>query len=215
MRLPLFPLNTVLFPGMALPLHIFEPRYREMIGRCLRRQTPFGVVLIRAGAEVGGGAEPYLVGTTAHITRSERLADGRMNIETVGQERFRILALHQDEAYLTGTVELFPLQEPDISTAQAAAQALRPWVARYLRLFGQAAEVRLEPAALPETPTALAYLAAMVVQAPLADKQTLLGQPSATAMLVAEREVYRRELSLLQAMLTSPQSQHDPQHSPN
>src|SRR5205814_5524803 len=84
----LFPLNTVLFPGMPLPLHIFEERYKLMIGRCLEEERPFGVVLIQSGPEVGGTAVPHRVGTTAHIAAVRRLDDGRMNLIAIGQERF-------------------------------------------------------------------------------------------------------------------------------
>ena len=89
--LALFPLNTVLFPGMPLPLHIFEERYKIMIGRCIDEDRPFGVVLIQSGTEVGNPAVPHVVGTTALIAAVKRLEDGRMNLIAVGQERFRSL----------------------------------------------------------------------------------------------------------------------------
>ena len=76
MEMPLFPLNVVLFPGMALPLHIFEPRYREMINRCLDENLAFGVVLIKEGPEVGGDALPRRVGTAARIVKVDRQPDG-------------------------------------------------------------------------------------------------------------------------------------------
>lgn len=215
MKLPLFPLNTVLFPGMALPLHIFEPRYREMISHCVTHQEVFGVVLINDGPEVGGPAVPHPVGTSASITRVEKLPDGRMNIETVGQERFRITALHRDAAYLSGTVESFPLAEPEADSAQQAARALRPWLARYLSLFGEATATRFDDNRLPQSPAAVAYLAAIVAQIPLLEKQTLLGLETATELLEQERALYRREVSLIRAMLNSGQSKHDPFLSPN
>src|SRR5206468_11650777 len=87
MILPLFPLHTVLFPGMALPLHIFEARYRLMINECLSASTPFGIVLIDAGHEVGEPAVPHTIATTAHIAGAARLPDGRLNMEVVGQQR--------------------------------------------------------------------------------------------------------------------------------
>src|SRR5688572_13111983 len=86
-ELPLFPLNTVLFPGMPLRLHIFEERYKLMIERCYSSGAPFGGTLIRKGGEVGGGADPFLIGCTALITEIEPLNDGRMNIVAVGHER--------------------------------------------------------------------------------------------------------------------------------
>ena len=70
-QLPLFPLNLVLFPGMDLPLHIFEERYKSMIGDCLNQNLPFGVVLIKEGLEVGTPAEPERIGTSARILHAE------------------------------------------------------------------------------------------------------------------------------------------------
>ena len=75
--LPLFPLNLVLFPGMPLPLHILEERYRAMIGECRDTEQPFGVVLIKEGLEVGGPADPFMTGTSARIVRVEDMDDGR------------------------------------------------------------------------------------------------------------------------------------------
>lgn len=214
-QLPLFPLHTVFFPGMTLPLHIFEPRYREMINRCVDERLPFGVVLIQAGAEVGAHARPHSIGTSGSISRVERLPDGRMNIEVVGQERFRILDLHTDRAYLTGTVEQFPLGEMDSPAAARNARRLAPWVARYLKLLGDAAELSLDQQAMPVRPAALAYLAAIVVQIPMAEKQQLLACATAETMLDRECRLYRRELSLIRAMLTSPQAHHSADLSPN
>ena len=215
MKLPLFPLNTVLFPGMMLPLHIFEPRYRKMINLCLEDSAPFGVVLIQSGPEVGGRAEPHRVGTYASIARAERLPGGRLNIEAIGQERFHILALHDDEEYLTGTVELYPLLEREAALAQRSAQALRVWLDRYLALLGKAAETAFDLKDLPQDPMAIAYLAAMVAQIPTAEKQTLLATSTAHELLERERAIYRRELSLLRAMLDSPQAKRDAFPSPN
>ena len=77
MELPIFPLNTVLFPGARLPLHIFEERYKAMINACIDERRPFGVCLIRSGSEPGAPAEPFNVGTTAHIRQVQRLEDGK------------------------------------------------------------------------------------------------------------------------------------------
>jgi Lon protease-like protein len=93
-ELPLFPLNTVLFPGMPLPLRIFEERYKLMIRFCIENNQPFGVVLIRQGLEaLGRLAEPYEIGCTARIIEVEPLAKGQMNISTLGEKRFRICQL--------------------------------------------------------------------------------------------------------------------------
>lgn len=215
MKLPLFPLNTVLFPGMLLPLHIFEPRYRDMVTHCVAERRPFGVALIRAGEEVGAPAQPHPVGTYGQIARVERLPEGRMNIELIGQERFRIVELHHDHAYLTGTVEKFPLEEPDCSEARRLAQALKPWLIKYLKLLGDAAETSFDAQELPHNPAAMAYLAAIVAQVPMREKQALLGFTTAADLLERERALYRREVSLINAMLTSQQACHDPDLSPN
>jgi Lon protease-like protein len=111
-ELPLFPLHSVLFPGVALPLHIFEERYRTMVARCIERGQPFGVVLIRDGREAGDGDVAIAeVGTTAIIRRAGRYPDGRLDIVTVGGRRFRIDEVVADrEPYLVGEVEI--LSEP-------------------------------------------------------------------------------------------------------
>src|ERR687896_435472 len=119
-ELPLFPLHTVLCPGVALPLHIFEDRYRLMIGRCIGRREPFGVVLIRDGREVGS-TEGRLagVGTTARIRQAGRYPDGRLDIVTIGEARFRVARAHPGrEPYLLADVEFLP--EPMGDAAEAA-----------------------------------------------------------------------------------------------
>jgi Lon protease-like protein len=110
--LPLFPLRSVLCPGVALPLHIFEERYRLMIARCLERDEPFGVVLLREGREVGPHSGAIAaVGTSAIIRRAGRYADGRLDILSVGQQRFRLDAVDSvSEPYLVGSVTF--LDEP-------------------------------------------------------------------------------------------------------
>src|SRR5215210_2225209 len=102
-KLPLFPLNTVLFPGMPITLHIFEERYRLMIGRCLEQKIPFGVVLIREGSETSADATSYLVGTTAQISDGVRLEDGRYYLVATGQRRFRTQYIVHRQPYSIGT----------------------------------------------------------------------------------------------------------------
>jgi Lon protease-like protein len=215
-RLALFPLHTVLFPGMALPLHIFEPRYRRMVHVCLQDQLPFGVVLIRSGREVGGPAVPYNVGTLARIRRVEHLPDGRMNIEAVGEERFRLLQLFaaQDEVH-TGSLISFPLAGDEAPAAHAAANALSPWLARYLELLGQSAHTSFADKPLPTGPASLGYFAAVVAQIPASEKQALLSVEDAADLLRIERALYRREISLLRAMLASSPTLIRRPHCPN
>src|SRR3972149_199403 len=111
MELPLFSLNSVLFPGAAIPLHIFEERYKQMVKLCLKGNSPFGVLLIRSGNEVGEVAEPFEVGTTARIVRVQHLDEGRMNVVCLGEQRFRLSRKVRETPYLMGEVEL--LQSTD------------------------------------------------------------------------------------------------------
>jgi Lon protease-like protein len=91
--LPLFPLNTVLFPGGPLRLRIFEPRYLDMISRCMRESSDFGVALITEGREAGGSARTTAVGTTARIIDFERLDDGLLGITARGERKFSIVGV--------------------------------------------------------------------------------------------------------------------------
>ncbi|MFQ5409119.1 MAG: LON peptidase substrate-binding domain-containing protein [Anaerolineales bacterium] len=207
-ELPLFPLNTVLFPGMPIALHIFEERYKEMIGACLRHQTPFGVVLIRRGAEAHGPiAETYPVGCRVHIAESERLGQGRFNINAIGKDRFRIVGLKHNHPYLVGMVEAMPLAHAAASRVRAGGRALRPWIDRYLDILSSAGKLEIDHQHLPRDPIALAYLGAIVLQMPPQLKQPLLEIDSAPVLVDELRHVYRREVALLRAMLHTPQEE--------
>ena len=105
--LRLFPLGAaVLFPGMELPLVVFEDRYRLLIQECQDEDAPFGVVLLQTGGEVADpSAEPHRVGTTAHIHAAEAGADGRLHIISMGRHRFRVHSLSQERPYLAAQVE--------------------------------------------------------------------------------------------------------------
>jgi len=110
--LPLFPLNTVLFPGGPLPLRIFETRYLDMVRYCMRERSPFGVVLIRAGAEVGAVADTAEVGTTAHIVDFNPMPDGLLGISCVGEHKFRVLSRRQQgDGLNVADIELLPREE--------------------------------------------------------------------------------------------------------
>jgi len=104
-QVPLFPLNTVLFPGGPLPLRIFEPRYLGLVSQCLKSDKPFGVLLIRDGGETGP-ATTYNVGTLARITDWYQGSDGLLGITAIGEQRFRLIASErQDDGLNIGDVE--------------------------------------------------------------------------------------------------------------
>jgi len=204
MELPLFPLNTVLFPGMPLGLHIFEDRYKLMIGQCVQERRPFGVVLIRSGQEASGPlAEPHPIGCIAYVTQVERLEQGRMNIGAMGHERFRLQSLDNSRPYLVGQVERFPLGEEDPAAITQAAVRLRPWVMRYLETIirDEDEDEKIDPEQVPDEPIPLAYVAATLLQIPPEQKQELLAIEEAHSLLVALRAFYRWEVALIKAML--------------
>jgi Lon protease-like protein len=201
-ELPLFPLNTVLFPGMPLPLRIFEERYKRMIRFCLEKNRPFGVVLIRHGREaLGPLAEPYEIGCTARIVEVQPLAEGQMNIITLGENRFRILSTTSHDDYLVGKVELYPLEEATPARMSSQARRLLPLVKQYMQILSEASETDLEPDKLPADPLVLAYLAAVLVQIPPEEKQALLTEQRAIDLLDNMEKIYRREVVMLQVIM--------------
>lgn len=201
-ELPLFPLNSVLFPGLPIRLHIFEPRYKKMINECIESKNPFGVVLIKSGMEAMGPlAEPHLVGCAAEIVQVERLNQGRMNITAVGRNRFRIAELDTSQSYLVGNVEFLPLEGEDNPSLQVEAQRLRPWVVNYLKLLAQAGGIQLDTKHVPKSPSSLAYLAAYLLQIPASGKQEVLEVNVAVELLDTVERLYRREIALLRTMI--------------
>ncbi|OQA44810.1 MAG: Lon protease 2 [Chloroflexi bacterium ADurb.Bin325] len=203
-ELALFPLNTVLFPGQVLPLHIFEDRYRLMVRRCLADELPFGVVLIKQGEEVGAEAEPYSVGTLARIIESTHLPNGTMNIITVGIERFHIRRLIHDQPYLRGEVETLPLAEQgDTDALVALADGVRERVALYIKLIAEAAGLEIKIDQMPDLPQQIGYLAAITMQIDNREKQELLVSPSLAAILGRARTLLNRENALLTWMAGS------------
>ena len=186
--LPLFPLNTVLFPSQTLPLHVFEERYRLMIGRCIDERAPFGVVLIRSGEEVGGDAEPRDIGTTARVARVQRLPDGRMNLIAVGERRFRITALDRDEPYLRGQVEFIESADATTAEARAEANSTAALFGEHYRLLMAVTGQWTRKLRLPDEPGALADFVAAKLDTPPETKQELLEALSVPARL--RRETY-------------------------
>ena len=194
-ELPLFPLNVVLFPGQTLPLHIFEPRYRSMIQRCIENDPPFGVLLAQDDDD-----GPHTIGTAAKITQVERLADGRMNILTVGTERFELRNVRlSDDQYLVGDVVAYPFKndmEPPSDLQSDVAALLR----RYLKLLAKFSGVEFKMRQFPEDATALAVFAAIAMQLPLEDKQELLSTEHVADILSLEADILEDELFTLAIM---------------
>jgi hypothetical protein len=201
--LPLFPLNTVLFPHARLPLHIFEPRYREMIARCIDDDLAFGVLLIKEGVEVGGPAIPHAVGTLAQITNLTRLPDGRMNLTALGVTRFRLLEQFDAHAYATGRIVLLPDEHVDETQTQPVAADVRRWFTEYVRAIRQVSEPDHDATVfnLPDDSTALSYIVAAVLPITALEKQMLLEIQTTHERLQRELNLLRREIELLKTML--------------
>lgn len=217
-RLPLFPLNSVLFPKMPINLHIFEERYQLMIRRCVDSKQPFGVVLIESGSEVAGlGAEaiPLKVGCTAVIAQVQQLALGRMNIIAVGQQRFRIHALEYDEPYLVGLVEDLPIIEVDHSLIAVATRGLRFWLEKYLAILERTEQAQFDRSQLPSDDLELAYLAASLLKIPMEEKQELLTQPDTAVLVDQIRLIYRKEVTYLNMVVAQPSIPEDTPFSIN
>ena len=183
-ELRLFPLNTILFPGMPLPLRIFEERYKLMIGECLDSEEPFGVVLIKEGPEVGGPAAVYNVGVTARIDEVEHYEEGRMSISTMGERRFRLLEVIQDTPYMKGSVEYLG-DDPGPDEEDHYPQA-SDMFGDYIRLLGSLGGGWLVEVEIPEEPLSLSYTIAHYLDLPRIAKQRLLEIPTAGERLKYE-----------------------------
>lgn len=204
-ELALFPLNTVLFPGMPLKLHIFEERYKLMINECIDQQKPFGVVLIAEGQEaLGPLAQPFSVGTTAYINQAQRLPFGRMNILAIGGDRFRIHEFKHDQPYLVGLVEDIPMPQVTAETFQQQGRSLRPLLERYLRILEQAQQVEFDASQIPTDPMSLAQLAVFILQTDMHRKQALLESETSHDFIRDLVMLYRSEIALLEVMSAPP-----------
>ena len=124
--MPMFPLGTVLLPGVVLPLHVFEPRYQQLVRDCVdATEHEFGVVLIDRGSEVGGGDTRSDVGVVATMLQVAALDGGRFAVVTIGTRRFRVTSWLPDDPYPRADVEEWPDGSVDVSTERLEATAGR------------------------------------------------------------------------------------------
>ncbi len=191
MRLPLFPLHAVLFPEATLPLHVFEPRYREMVGRCLEHDEPLGIALILEGDEVGDDAIPRRIGTEAAIIAAQRLDDANYDIVVEGRRRFEIQRIDKTGAYLRADVEfLDDSLGPDAEILAEAVARLVEGVVHALEARGHAVVDEPWDALDPRT---LSYRVAAALPGADEVKQELLELPDVASRL-------RREADLLMSI---------------
>lgn len=207
--LPLFPLGTVLFPGLVLPLHVFEQRYRTLVNELLELPDPqrrFGVVAIRQGREVGvdGVHALYDVGCVAELRRAEPYEDGRFDIVCVGAERFTLAALVDSPSYLVGEVDLLPEQPGSAAELPLLDAAVRAAFGDYLTAVSAASGDELDSPELPDSPLVLSYLVAAATALDLDVRQQLLAEVDGATRLRTELAVLRRETTLLRRLAAAP-----------
>ena len=230
-ELPLFPLNTVLFPGMPLRLHVFEERYVMMLQKVMRTNHTFGVTLIKSGVEaLGPLPSPYPVGCTARVLQVEQVESGAYQVTAVGDERFRILRMGVSEPYLSAYVESLPLDAHHTIDVVRGVHHLRRLVDRYLEMLTGAMDTAAREAAaaagidgeesepeygynldfqmdlrslqLPDDPMMLLYLSGALLQLPPSEKQPLLETDTAALLLKNLSKLYRRELAIQPGLLS-------------
>ena len=206
--LPLFPLGAVLYPGMLLPLHIFEERYRQLVRELLDGPRPrrFGVIAIREGRETGVGSISalYEIGCIATVRQVREHEDGRFDLVAVGTERFRLAELDYSRPYLQGEVDLVPDEIGDVSAAALLVPAVRALFLTYLEALTERGVTQISAPNLPAEPIGLSYLVAASMVVDLSDRQALLAEPDAAGRLAAERALLSRETTLMRSLTSTP-----------
>ena len=208
--LPLFPLHSVLFPGFAIQLHVFEERYKLMISRCIERGSPFGVVLIREGAEVGGPAAPHEIGCVAEILAVKRLDEGRLELLAAGMRRFRVIEYAQADApYLVGTVEA--VDDGDSDAPEGLVEDTRALFLRYLTGLAERAGISPPEVELPTDAQGLGFCIGSISQMSPLEKQGFLASTDAPARLQRAKEYVEEQLLILAATETGGDEPQDNQ----
>ncbi len=217
--LPLFPLGTVLFPGLVMPLHVFEERYRALVRQLITQPEHeprvFGVVAIRTGWEIDVGTERvtlYDVGCTAEVRQVTEHPDGRFDLVTVGRRPFEIVSLVEGGTpYLEADVRYLTEPDPPGDTDLLGPQVLATFQG-YLKLIRTDATDLGEQ--LPDDATVLSHLVAATAALTVAQRQELLAIPDTASRLRAELVMLRREIGLLREIRAVPASLADLPGSP-
>lgn len=211
-RLRLFPLNAVLFPGAVLNLHIFEPRYKQLINECLESGEGFGVALIAEGDEAGDpNVTPHDIGSVAEIVDVQPLPFGRYFISTIGRERFRIEAIVSREPYLVVDAETVEEDDADDDESDDLVAIVRDLFDQYLEIIvefsGQETSVELPPDA-----QGTSFLVGDSLQVAEAVKQRLLELNDTKSRLRAERDFLERLLPQLRRLLERRRTELERRH---
>jgi Lon protease-like protein len=196
-QVPVFPLPLVLYPGLSVPLHVFEPRYRQLLEDVGGVDGRFAIVLVEPDADDAEAARLHTVGCMARITEIEPLPDGRANIVVVGEERVRLLDWQEERPYATGAVQIL---DEDTGSASLAG-LVRQRFAEYVDvLFGL---VHMRPPEIPDTAEAcdLSYQVAGAMHLEAAEKQFLLRCPSTDERLSTLLQLLSRETQRVSAFV--------------
>ena len=209
-QLPIFPLNAVVFPGVTVPLHVFEDRYRALVHHLLtipeKADRLFGIVAIREGYEVGthGVQSVHRVGCVVQMTSVEPYPDGRFDIEVVGRHRLRMDGLDTSGAYLVGDVET--VEEPPDTSPAALEQARRATKAfeEYRRRLSDLRGDEVLDGPMPRDPMYLSYSLAATCLLTLQERQALLESPTAVERLAMLRHALHEEMRAMSAIPSLP-----------
>ena len=188
--LPMFPLGSVLVPGAVLPLHVFEPRYRQLVADCLTGEPEFGVTLIDRGSEVGGGDQRSMIGTVARIVQVAELPDDRFAVVAVGARRIRVNAWLPDDPYPLADVDDWPDEPADGAELEPIVREVERDVRRLLALAIELGDTSADAAPEIATDALLAsyHLIAMAPLGPM-DRQRLLAAPGPRERLAGLHEL--------------------------
>ncbi|KAA1417902.1 peptidase S16 [Nocardioides humilatus] len=206
-RLPMFPLNTVLFPGVTVPLHVFEDRYRALMHHLLRLEDPaerlFGSVAIREGYEVGdhGAQSLYRIGVRLQLSEVEAHPDGTFDIVVVGRDRIRLDKLERGDLFPVGEVDELP--EPDVKVPEALLDLARATFTAYRHVLS---EISADPyrGSLPTDPTYLSWVLAACAPLPISERQQLLEAADAEERLTLVTDLLRSELQTMNVISSLP-----------
>lgn len=208
--IPLFPLGSVLFPGMLLPLTIFEDRYRVLAGELLTREPAtrrFGVIAIRQGLEVGADAVGalYEVGCVAEVKEISEEADGHFDVLVSGGDRFRLLSVDTgSRPYLLGEVEWLPAEPPAADEERALAGRVGPLFDDYMSALAATQGAQVAQHSLPTDPAVLSYLVASTALLTVEDRQSLLEADDTAARLRRAARLLRRETTMVRTLRVVP-----------
>lgn len=195
--LPLFPLNTVLFPGMPLPLRVFEERYLRMLEEHRDADPIFGVVLIKSGRESGSIPEVHLTGTAVSLASDRHRMSKRGNIVVTGGSRFHINDLDWSREYGLASIDYVNEPAPDPSEIEGVLRGTKDLLRRYVRGITRLTGRRFDHVRLPVDPVACSWELAARLPLHSRERQSLLEQPLTADRLKALRYILRRELALL------------------